>query len=334
MSRGEERQAGHKLAIHVFTHEQLDPPPLLDVENAFGHTQQLLGLDLEQLITGIQRQDLFELLAGIILPQEAGFLHHQFELAAQQWDFVGPFVVGAGGVQAEEAALAHHFTLAVEFLHRDVIRVGRAVNAGPLRRFGKNENVVGAGHLVPGSLGQLVQPHPVRTLVVDPQNAEFGILHPANHHAALVLGEVVFVVPEKGKTIPQQPGQKRPCFFLVVVADACCGGVQFRQNLVYLAGDHREILDGDPYFVEDGLQHLLQLAQILRVAVAINLQHNERFVFGAGAGFLGGMQFLQLAVVVAVDPQDRMLDRMGTDFPLVDGNAQGNRSGTECSDAG
>ena len=90
---GEERQAGHELAIHVFPHEQLDTTTFLNIENALGDGQQLARLYLEQFVPGIHREDLIQLLARVVITQEPRPPHDRLELAAQQGNFIRALVV-------------------------------------------------------------------------------------------------------------------------------------------------------------------------------------------------------------------------------------------------
>ena len=319
---GEERQTGHELAIDIFAHEQLDAAPLLDVENVFGDFQQLVGFDLEQLIAGIEGQDLLQFLARVVVAEETGTLHHALDLAPQQRDFVRPLVVNPRRVQAEEAPFADHLAFAVELLDRDVIRVGRAVNPGTLRRLGEDENVVAAGHFLASALRQLVQPDPFRTLVVNPEDAQLGVRHPAHGNTVLVLGKIVFVVAEEGKVIGHQPVQECLGFFLLFLADAGGGGVQFGDDFTDLVFDNRKIGDRNAHFVQHFLQRLFQLPEIGGVAVAVDFQHDKGLVAGPGTAGLGRVQFLELARLISVDVQDGVLDGVGADFTLVNGDAQ------------
>ena len=90
---GEERQAGHELAIHVFPHEQFDTTTFLDVENALGDGQQFSRLYLEQFVPGVHREDLIQLLARIVIAQEPRTPHDRLELASQQGNLIRAFVV-------------------------------------------------------------------------------------------------------------------------------------------------------------------------------------------------------------------------------------------------
>ena len=72
-----------------------------------------------------------------------------------------------------------------------------------------------------------------------------------------------------------------------------------------------------------GLARSFQITEILGITVPINLEDNERLVVRTGGFLFRRVQLLEFAILVAVHLQDRVLDRMGTDFPMVDRNAQG-----------
>ena len=173
-----------------------------------------------------------------------------------------------------------------------------------------------------GALGQFVQANLVRAFVVDPEDTQLGVFHPAHGHALLVFDEVVFVVAQEGKVVFGEPAQKRPGFFLVFFADTGGGGIQFAQDFTNLVFHNREVVHGNAHFVQHRLQGFFQAPQVCRIAVAIDFQNDQCFV-GGRRRLLGRMQFLQLAVTVSLHLQNRMLDGVGTDFPAVDGHAQG-----------
>ena len=291
--------------------------------NVQGGFQQFLVINLEQLVPRVHHQDLFQLLAGVVVPQETGIGHHRFHLAPQQGNLVRTLVVDPGGVQAQEPVFANHLPLVIKLLDRDVVGIGRSVHPGTLGGLGKDEDVLGAGHFLPRALGHLAQPHLVRTLVVDPQNPQLGIGHPLDDGALAVLGEVVFVITQKGKAVLRQPLEKGPCLFPVLIADFGGRGVQFLNTLLDLLGDQREIVNGDADFVQHALEHLLQFGQVPGIAVPVDFQHDKGFVVGLLGGPLAGMQFLQLAAAITVHLQHRMVNGVDTDLPLVDGNPDG-----------
>ena len=174
-----------------------------------------------------------------------------------------------------------------------------------------------------GALGQFIQADPVRALVIDAENTQFRVLDPANHHSAFVLGEVVLVITKEGKMIPGQPFEKCSGFLFLFVIDARRGAVQLAQDLVYLFGNDREVADGNPNLMEDILERVLQVPEIFRITVSIDLKDNKRFVVRAGGLLLGGVQFLQLPIALSFHLQNRVLDRMGTNLPLVYGDTKG-----------
>ena len=72
---------------------------------------------------------------------QARLAHHVFVALAHQRDVPRAAVVGAGGVQAEEALFAHRLALGVERQHADVIHVARAVHGGARVGLGQDQRV-------------------------------------------------------------------------------------------------------------------------------------------------------------------------------------------------
>src|SRR3546814_15397971 len=87
---------------------------------------------------------LFRSLATVAVRLEAGLAHHVLEALAHQRDVPRAPVVGAGGVQAEEALLAGRLVLVVELEHADVVHVAGAVHRRAWVCLGQDQRVVRA----------------------------------------------------------------------------------------------------------------------------------------------------------------------------------------------
>src|SRR5690554_45144 len=124
----EKRQTSNKLAVHVFTHKQLNTMALLYIQDALCHVQQFIFGNLKQLVPRIEGENLLKLLTGVICPQEPGAFHHALKLALEQWNLIWPLVISTRGVQPQEPAFANHLALLVELLYGDIVRIGGAVN--------------------------------------------------------------------------------------------------------------------------------------------------------------------------------------------------------------
>src|SRR3546814_4593110 len=85
--------------------EQLAAHALLQAKDARGQLQQLVLAGLEQLVAGQRLEDVLERLATVAVRLEAGLAHHVLEALAHQRDVPRAPVVGARGVQAEEAQI-------------------------------------------------------------------------------------------------------------------------------------------------------------------------------------------------------------------------------------
>ena len=80
--------------------------PLAQLQDAHGDVEQLVFGDLEQLVAREGVQDMRQRLAVMAGGGKPGALHHVRHLAAQQRNVARPAAVGAGGEQADKAALA------------------------------------------------------------------------------------------------------------------------------------------------------------------------------------------------------------------------------------
>ena len=176
---------------------------------------------------------------------------------------------------------------------------------------------------MPGALWQFIEPNAIRALVVHPQDAQFGILHTADHQPALVLGEIVFVVAEEGEVVLDQPRQEGLRLFLFLLVDTGRGIIQLPADFIDFFSHNRKVTDRYSDFMKNGLQHLFKRSQVFRAAMPVNLQHNERLVAGIGGLLFRRMQFFQFALSVPLYLKYGVLNRVGTDFPLVNGNSQG-----------
>src|SRR3546814_691 len=118
--------------VAVAAQEQLAAHALLQAKDARGQLQQLVLAGLEQLVAGQRLEDVLERLATVAVRLEAGLAHHVLEALAHQRDVPRAPVVGAGGVQAEEALLAGRLALVVELEHADVVHVAGVVRSSGL----------------------------------------------------------------------------------------------------------------------------------------------------------------------------------------------------------
>ena len=110
--------------------EQGHPLAVLKVQDAQGGVEQLVFGNLEQFVAGKGLEDIEQGLAVMAGRLEAGAGAGFLQLAAQQRNVAGTPVIGGGGEQADEHALADHLALGVEALDSNEIHVDRAVDCG------------------------------------------------------------------------------------------------------------------------------------------------------------------------------------------------------------
>ena len=91
--------------------EQPHPLALAKPEDADRDLEQVVGVDLHQQVARQGLEDVDQALGVMAVGGEAGVVHDVVELVAQQRDLPRAGLVGGGGVQAEEPALADHLAV-------------------------------------------------------------------------------------------------------------------------------------------------------------------------------------------------------------------------------
>jgi hypothetical protein len=134
-----EDQAGDEALERIAAHEQGDPRPLLERQDAHGDPEQLVLGDLEQLVAGVGLQDVGQRLAVVAVGGEAGAIQRALHLLAQDRDGARTARVGRRGEQADEDALARDVALPIEALHGDGIHGHRPVDGREAVRLGDEQ---------------------------------------------------------------------------------------------------------------------------------------------------------------------------------------------------
>ena len=191
----------------VTTQEQARTRPLLQAEDAHAGARELFGRGLEQLVARQCFQDMAQRLAAVAVVAQARGLHHGGVAQAHQRDVPGTAVVGAGGVQAEEALLGDGAPIGVKRQHADVVHVAGAVHGGSGIGLGQDQRIErGAGRQVgsrqPGQRARL------RLLVLAAQQAHAAAVDRAQHALAVALGHFVFAIAQEGEMVVGRPVQE------------------------------------------------------------------------------------------------------------------------------
>ncbi len=145
--------------------------------------------------------------------------------------------------------------------------------------------------------------------------------HLFDQNAILLVHEIVFVVPEKGKVVISQPLKKAVCLSDIIVTDFGFAVVQLLQNLRRFGLHSGEVVYRDTHFLQHVLQLLLQASQFLLIAVTINFQHDQCFKLTLFRRFVAIVQLFELARAIAFNLQNGVVERMGANFFLIDSNA-------------
>ena len=113
--------------------------PLAQPQDAVRGGEEIVLGNLEQLVARIVVEDVRQRLAVMAGRRQAGARYHVLDLAAQQRDVTGAAAVGAGGEQADEAALAGQLAVIVEGLHADIVHMDAAMHQAALVRLGDDQ---------------------------------------------------------------------------------------------------------------------------------------------------------------------------------------------------
>src|SRR5690606_27654161 len=115
-------------------------------------------------------------------------------------------VVGAGGVQAEEALLAGDVAVGVELEDADVVHVALAVDPRTGAGLGQDQRLGDAG-LVQAVRGQALD-RTRRAVVLAAHQAQAGALDRRQHRFATLLDHLVFAVAEQDEVVGSGPAEE------------------------------------------------------------------------------------------------------------------------------
>ena len=195
-------------AITVAAQEQAAAHSLLQTQDAHRGAEQFFLAGLEQFLARQGFQDMAQGLATVAGGRKTGLLHHVFMAPAHQRDFPRAAVVGAGGVQANEALLGDRVALGVELQHADVVHVARTVHAGTAVGLGQDQcihrstlrQVVGSQRFHVAWRRGVAFAHQAQATVLDGGQDSRGFFH------------AVFAVAEQGEMVGGSPAQELLCF--------------------------------------------------------------------------------------------------------------------------
>ena len=200
-----EHEAAHEAVEVVAAQEQRHPLPLLQMQDAEGHVEQLVVRDLKQFVARERLDDVGERTAVVAARLESRALQHPCELAAQQRDIAGAAIVRGGREQPGEHMLAAGPALFVEALDDDRVHVHRAVHRRLAVRLAHRQHLVPteeAGHGGRyGCAGAQVVEHQDGFVAQQPETAGFDPRDPDAGNVRKIVGPVA----EEGEIVLANP---------------------------------------------------------------------------------------------------------------------------------
>ena len=310
-------EAGGEALERVLAHEQGQPLPLLQVQNADRDVQQLRHLDLEQLVARVGLQDVQKRLAVMALRVEAGQFHHLRDLAAEVGDLARAAVVGDRGEEAGDQPLADDPPLGVEALDEEGVHRHRAVHGGGAVALGHHQDARVAQEVahVGRQGGVVAQPVEDGDGVVaqDAETAAGDQTQRGVHPIGAAL-EAVFAVAEEGEMVVVGPGQEGLGLVHLVVGDdgrdGGTGAVGLGDGGAHLLAHGPPVGDGGAHVGQHALQPLAGLVERRGAGHRADLDMHEGFGGGVGGGRRRLVQLGELAVGVALDPHHGVDDQM------------------------
>ena len=124
------QRAGDEPIELVTGDEQAHALALAQAQDADRYLEQILGVDLDHQVPGQGLEDVDQALGVVAVRRERSMRQHPLHLVSQQRYLSRAGLVGGGGVEAEEAALADHPSIGSKPLDADVVQVRRAMNGG------------------------------------------------------------------------------------------------------------------------------------------------------------------------------------------------------------
>ncbi len=281
-------------AVPVATQEQLAAHALLQAQDAHRRAVQLLVAGLEQFLAREGFQDMAQGLAAVAAGRKPGLLHHVFMALAHQRDLPRAAVVGAGGVQADEALLGDRVALGVELQHADVVHVARTVHGGAAVGLGEDQRVHRA------ALRQVVRGQRLdvarRRGVALAQQAQSAVLDGSQDARAFL--HAVFAVAEEREVVGRRPAQELLRLAAAIIVHGHAAGGHVVGQGQHLLAHGRPVAHDGADFVQHAADALLDLRHLIR-RKAVDLEQHQRLVPALAHGG-------DLAGPVAGEPHQRM----------------------------
>ena len=308
-----EDQAGGEAVERVPAHEQRQPLPLLQVQDAERGVVQLLDSGLEQLVARVGLQDVEQRLAVVAPRVEAGALDHRGDLAADEGDVARAAVVGGGGEQPDDQPLADDPPLGVEALQQHHVHVHRPVHGGTRVGLGDHQRAGRAQELAHVGRQRVVVAQPLEDgdLVVA-QDAQRAARQQVQRRLAAVRRrlEAVLAVAEVGEVVVVHPAQERLGLRHLVGGQRGAHRAGLVQRLVHLGAHRAPVRHRGADLVQHALQPGAHALQRRGVGAGVDLDVHVRLGRRLDRRRLRLVQVEQPAGLVPLRPHHRVDDEV------------------------
>ncbi len=260
----------------------------LEVEDALGPLDELVGLDLEQLVARERLEHVQQGLARMAGGRVARNPHDRFHFVAQERDVARRPDIGLRGEQADEAHLAVERAVGAIGFDADVVHVHAPVHAAHHVRLGDDER---RGREVEAAdLGRQVHelgtaPEHMHGRVA--QHAEPSLLH---RHQLAGLGRAVEPVgahAEEGEVARLQPAQEGDGLAQLAGRHARRPCLQALDGATRLLEHGAPVADGYAHLAQDVGQRLGEIA-LVRLRQAVEMDCDVAFLLSVAPVLVAG----------------------------------------------
>ena len=309
-------QTGDEALEGIRAHEQAHRLAVAQMQDPQGDAIQGIGVDLEQLLTGIAVEDVHQRPVVVAGRRQAGALQHRMDLPAQHRHGARITVIHGRTVEAQDAVLADHPAVGGEAPHADIIHGGGAMDSRALIGLGKDQRLRTPR---PGAdrLGQRAKALRGTASAVPAQDAQPGVGHFVQRGLALGSGRHEFVgaIAEQRKVVVEQPAQKR--LSLVAVGRRQGRGAQLVDHRIDPGPHCRPVADHLAHLAEHPEHLVLDLGQRAGILLAIDLEMQAGI---RGVPAIGDRR--HLSVAITGHAQRRMHDEVDGEPQPVAGHGQ------------
>ncbi len=275
----EEHEAGDVALEGVAADEHPHALALPEREDAHGELEQLVRGNLEELVARVGVEDLQQRLLRVAGGRERGARDDRLDLAPDDRDLACDRAVRGCRVEPEEAALAHDLARGPEALDADVVQVAGTVHGRTAVGLREDQRTLLARERATarrqrGPAGALGGGRVAEDPEPGPRDRTQAIL-------AVARQQVVLAEAEEREVAIVHPCQQRGGLEALVAIQRRRRIAQLGDQLRGALAHRRPVLDGRRHLAQDGKQPLAQPLQIPRLAVAIDLEVDERLQQGA-----------------------------------------------------